>query len=110
MDTSVGLGYIIQTVIAALIPLLIQALKNAKWWPFWSAWSSKATKIIVAILFALGNALGITYTFDPAVGDLVVHGLTLAGMGHALLAFVMALLAQQFSFLAFARKVIPTRR
>lgn len=105
--------YLVQALIAAsplIWPVILQALKNWKYFPLLNAWSSKAWKVTVAALTAAASACGITYSFDPAVGDMLIHGLTWTSVGHAIGAFILAFVTQHLVYEKVVRKAMPDGR
>lgn len=109
MDESQLIGYGVQVVWALCMTFILQWLKRSRWFPFLHEWSAKWWKIVVSAVTAAGSAAGISAHFDPVVGQLVVSGLTLTGIGHALLAFGVSWLSQHALYEGVARRVLPTK-
>jgi hypothetical protein len=103
------LGYAVQVVFAALMSFVLQAFKNAKWFPFLNSWSAKWWKVAVSAIVAAASAAGISASFDPTLGQLIVTGLTWSGVGHALLAFAVSFITQHMAYEHVVRGVLPTK-
>jgi len=83
-----------QVVIGVLASYVLEMLKKAAWFPALTENSTKFIKQLSSVVVAVCSALAITYSYDPALGRLIVDGLTLANMGHGLLVFFTSLIAQ----------------
>lgn len=103
------IGYGVQVVWALFMSFLLQWLKKSRWFPFLHEWSATWWKVLVSALTAAMSAAGISAQFDPVIGQLVVTGLTLTGIGHALLAFGVSWLSQHALYEGVARRVLPTK-
>lgn len=101
------IGYAVQVVFAALMSFVLQGLKNWKWFPFLNEWSAKWWKVAVSAIVAGASAAGISFQFDPVIGQLVITGLTWAAVGHALLAFAVSFATQHVSYEGMAKKMMP---
>jgi hypothetical protein len=81
-----------QVTAAAVVSFLIAFLKKQQWFPWLTAESEKANRL-VAIALSGAAALGIHTTFNHATGTLVISGLTLAtvtaGFWHWLSQFAL---------------------
>lgn len=64
---------------SALVVLLIQKLKSAKWVPFISQKSDGLNRLLAA-LGAMLSSIGVHATFDHSSGVLTITGLTLMGI------------------------------
>ena len=60
--------------IGAVIVYALQWLKSAGWFP-WLTADTKSISRLVSIGLALVAAIGINWSYDPASGDLLIHGL-----------------------------------
>ena len=103
MDQGPALQGALQVIIGMLAPFLLQWLKNAKWFPFLNHWSSTTWKYTVSIIVALGTALGLSWSFDPAIGRLIIDGLTMTNIYHSLLAFALSFGTQQAMYLGVVK-------
>jgi hypothetical protein len=92
---SLALQGALQLAFGAMAPFVLQWLKNAKWFPFLNQWSARWWKVLVSGIVALCTALGLSYSFDPVVGRLIIDGLTWTNVAHSLLAFALSFGAQQ---------------
>lgn len=101
--------YGLQAFVGVLAAFALQWLKRQRWFPFLNAWSAKWWKITVSAIVAAASALGITYSYDPTIGRLVVDGLTWASIWNGLLAFGVSFLSQHLAYEGVARRVLPTK-
>lgn len=101
--------YGLQAFVGVLAAFVLQWLKRQSWFPFLNTWSAKWWKITVSAIVAAASALGITYSYDPTIGRLVVDGLTWASIWHGLLAFGVSFLSQHLAYEGVARRVLPAK-
>lgn len=101
--------YGLQAFVGVLAAFILQWLKRQSWFPFLNTWSAKWWKVTVSALVAAASAVGITYSYDPTIGRLVVDGLTWASVWNGLLAFGVSFLSQHLAYEGVARKVLPTK-
>jgi hypothetical protein len=77
----------LQAFLAIVIPQVVQLLKSVPWFPF-ANFSSGSLNRVFSWFVAAATGLGIAFKYDPAVGQLLITGLTLAGItqgvGHML--------------------------
>jgi len=83
-----------QIVIGVLASYVLEMLKRAAWFPTLTENSTKFIKQFFSVVVAACSALAITYSYDPALGRLIIDGLTLSNMGHGVLVFFTSLIAQ----------------
>jgi hypothetical protein len=83
-------------------------LKKANWFPWVSAQSDKANKIIAALLAAI-TAAGIHYTYDASAATLTFTGISLAGMGHAVWHWLQSYAVQETVYRGAFHKSEPPK-
>ena len=93
MDSAFGN----QVLLNAIIVAALQWLKNSKWFPWLSAETEKANRII-AVLLAGAAALGVHTNFDHTTGVLTITGLTLATIWSGLYNWLVSFVTQQTLF------------
>lgn len=79
---------------AGVFSWLYQKAKQAPWFPAVSEKTSRILQTLYGAVIAAAQVLALNWTYDAAAGELVVRGLTLSGMGGAVLAFMQAWVAQ----------------
>ncbi|CAB4177288.1 hypothetical protein UFOVP998_4 [uncultured Caudovirales phage] len=95
MDTL--LAMLTTTVFNLIAPFVLEKGKWAKSFPFmqpFAPWLNQATSFVVALL----AAGGISYTFDPAAGTLLVSGLIADKVLKALIIAVVGFLIQKVAY------------
>lgn len=86
------MAYIVQMGgLAAATMLLIEYAQRAQWIPWLDQDTSTKAKRAVAVFAAAAGAVGLSYTYDGAAEQLVIHGFSAAK-----LAAVMVAVASQF--------------
>lgn len=102
--------YGLQAFVGLLAAFVLQWLKQQHWFPFLNTWSAKWWKIVVSAVVAAASALGISYSYDPTLGRLIIDGLTWSSIGHGLLAFGVSFLSQHLAYEGVARRVLPASK
>jgi hypothetical protein len=77
-----------QATVAYYVSHVLEWLKHATWCRLLEPQMKRAQRW-VSIAVAVLAAIGITYSFDPAAGQLVISGLTLDAIGRALVQFAL---------------------
>lgn len=95
MEGIVTDAFLSQFTLSAIVVWLLQKLKEAPWFPVWSQKTTLAAQRAVAAIVAAGSAVAVNFTYDAAAGTLLVEGLTLAGVGGAVWAWVQSFVTQQ---------------
>jgi len=72
-----------QVTLSAVAVVVMQWLKNAQWFPWLTAESSKLQNAFAAFSAAL-VAVGIHYSYDATAGTLTIVGISWASLGHGL--------------------------
>jgi len=90
--------YLMQIVVGYIAPYVLEFLKKAAWFPALTENSTRLVKIAWAWIFAAASAIGVTFVYDPVVGQVVISGLSLAAIGTAFINFVLALMTQKLTY------------
>jgi hypothetical protein len=104
------LGYAVQIVVGYMATIVMQYLKRASWFPWLNGWSAGWYKVLVSGVVAAISAAGISYTFDPAIGQLTVIGLTWTGVWHALVAFGVSFATQHLVYAGVVKSTMPVSK
>lgn len=89
-------------VIAWMVAKGIEIAKGLSWLPLDA--TTERLNWWAARGLAAATAVGIHFTFDPQAGSLVITGLTLAGIGHAVLEYAKQLFLQEVAYKKFIRE------
>jgi hypothetical protein len=95
-DAIVTNAFLSQFTASGIIVWILQKLKEAPWFSLWTAKTSLAIQRAFGATAAAASAFAINITFDSAEGVLVITGLTLAGVGGAVWAWVQSFVMQQW--------------
>lgn len=96
MDWNVLLSSGSTAVIAAYV---LQALKKSKWFPWMGIEQAHQTaNLLISLGVAGASAVGIHYTYNQATGQLIIEGLTLAGIAHGVAHWAGQFVAQHISY------------
>jgi hypothetical protein len=87
-----------QITASSLAVWILQRLKGAAWFSALTEDSGLLVKWGFAALAALITTAGISWTYDPTGGSLVVTGLTLAGVSTLSWAFLQSWFVQQLVY------------
>jgi len=99
-----GNALVFSAVIAYMGSSAIEWLKQQKWFPWMTADSTVLNRWVGRLVAAV-SVVGIHMTFDPNAGTLLVSGLSLAGIGGALVEFVKQYLLQQIAYRSVVKPV-----
>lgn len=88
-----------QVVISGLIGYSLEFLKQTRWFP-WLTYETRRANRTVAWIVALLAAIGIHFQFDAQAGQLVITGLTLAGITHGAWEYAKQLVIQEMVYRA----------
>ncbi len=86
-----------QIAVAYLTSNLLKVLKYQKWFPL-MAQEAKVLNRIFAGFVAFVAAIGVHWTFDMTTGTMIITGLTMAGIAHAIWAWFEQFALQQGVF------------
>lgn len=65
----------VQGGIAILTPYILETLKNARWFPWVNDFQLWRVRLL-SMVTALATSVGISFSYDASIGQLVVTGLT----------------------------------
>lgn len=95
-----------QALLAMAIPNVIQWLKGTSWFPF-ANFSGGSINRVFSWTIAAATGLGIAFKYDPAVGSVLITGLTIAGITHGLGHVVFQLLANHYVYKTIVAPPLP---
>lgn len=75
MQTDVFNPVSVQAGIAILTPYILQWFKNASWLPFLNEFTDARVRLL-SMVTALTTSVGIGFSYDATIGQLIVTGLT----------------------------------
>jgi hypothetical protein len=84
-----------QATVGAFAVAALEYLKSTGWFPFLTAQSAKARKIVFGAVASAGSVLGITFAWNPAAHVFTVGNLSWAALGAGLLAWGKQYLLQE---------------
>jgi hypothetical protein len=88
-------AFLSQFTLSAILVWLMQKLKEAPWFPVWTAKTQlNVQRAYAAVVAALG-AVAINVSFDATAGVLTVTGLTVANVGGSVWSWVQSFVMQQ---------------
>lgn len=97
-----------QVTLSAIAVVVMQWLKKSSWFPWLTAQSDAANKIVAAF-FAAAAAVGIHYTYDASTATLTFTGISFAALGHALWHWLQSYAVQETIYKGAFHKPEPLK-
>ena len=97
-----------QITLGAVMSWILQALKNAKWFPILQQDGTKVANIIAAIISSGVAITGLTYVYDPQAHTLLIQNFGLALVANAVWHWLTQYVMQEGWYQVMFNKVEST--
>jgi hypothetical protein len=97
-----------QLTLGAIASWVLQALKNASWFPWLKQEGTDTANKIAALITSLLAVTGLTYVYDPTAHTLLIQNFSLALVANAVWHWLTQYVMQQGWYEAVFNRVKPT--
>jgi hypothetical protein len=97
-----------QLTLGAVFSWLLEALKNAKWFPILQQDGTKVANTLAGVISSIVAITGLTYVYDPTAHTLLIQNFGLALVGNAVWHWLTQFVMQQGWYEVVFNKVTPS--